>query len=73
MGLVDLSAQRARMVVRFFGSWDFNDSDLDLDLAEVGYNKGVPMGSDMTPIPPEKTPTFLVAALTDILHLFRTE
>ena len=56
-----------RMVVRFFGGWDFNDSDLDLDLAEVGYNKGVPMGSDLTHIPPEKTPTFLVAALKDAL------
>lgn len=56
-----------RMVVRFFGGWNFNDSDLDLDLAEVGYNKGAPMGSDMTPMPAGKTPTFLVAALKDSL------
>lgn len=56
-----------RMMVRFFAGWDFNDSDLDLDLAKVGYDKGVPMGSDMTPMPTEKTPTFLVAALKDAL------
>lgn len=56
-----------RMVVRLFAGWDFNDSDKDLDLAEVGYNKGVPMGSDMTPMPQGKTPTFLVAALKDSL------
>ncbi|NEO80002.1 DUF3604 domain-containing protein [Moorena sp. SIO4G3] len=56
-----------RMVVRFFGGWDFTNSDLDLDLAEVGYDKGVPMGSDMTRMPEGKTPTFLVAALKDPL------
>ncbi len=56
-----------RMVVRLFGGWNFKDSDLGLDLAEVGYNKGVPMGSDMTSMPEGKTPTFLVAALKDSL------
>ncbi len=56
-----------RMMVRFFGGWDFTDSDLDLDLAEVGYDKGVPMGSDMNSIQEGKTPTFLVAALKDSL------
>ena len=57
-----------RIIVRFFGGWDFTDSDLDLDLDEVGYDKGVPMGSDMTRMPEEKTPTFLVAALKDPLR-----
>lgn len=54
-------------MVRFFGGWDFTDSDLGLDLAEVGYNKGVPMGRDLTSMPEGKTPTFLVAALKDAL------
>ncbi|AFY54181.1 Protein of unknown function (DUF3604) [Rivularia sp. PCC 7116] len=56
-----------RMMVRFFAGWNFNDSDLGLDLAEVGYKKGVPMGTDMTRMPRGKTPTFLVAALKDSL------
>ncbi|MGD1714425.1 DUF3604 domain-containing protein [Dapis sp. BLCC M172] len=53
-----------RMKVRFFGGWNFTDSDLD-DLAEEGYDKGVPMGSDLPPAPPITSPTFMVAAMKD--------
>ena len=35
------------------------------DLAEAGYDKGVPMGGDLTAAPAGKAPTFLVAALKD--------
>ncbi|WP_171100183.1 DUF3604 domain-containing protein [Ruegeria sp. HKCCD7255] len=53
-----------RMRVRFFGGWDFEDSDvLRRDLAQVGYSKGVPMGSDL--LPGDGAPSFLVYALRD--------
>ena len=41
-----------RMVVRFFGGWDFTEEDLDHSPGDVGYAKGVPMGSDL-PLPKE--------------------
>jgi len=38
----------SRMQVRFFGGWDFDQKDVEAaDLAEAGYSKGVPMGSDL--------------------------
>jgi hypothetical protein len=37
----------SRMLVRFFGGWDFNDDDLrSRQPAFLGYEKGVPMGGD---------------------------
>ena len=55
-----------RMVVRFFGGFDFNPADAGSRLpAEVGYTKGVPMGGDLLGAPAGKSPTFLVAALKD--------
>ena len=55
-----------RMVVRFFGGWDFEAGDADNRLpAQTGYAKGVPMGGDLRAAPPGKAPTFLVAALKD--------
>ena len=55
-----------RMVVRFFGGWDFEESDAHDRLpARIGYGKGVPMGGDLMPPPAGKSPTFLVAALKD--------
>jgi uncharacterized protein DUF3604 len=57
-----------RMVVRFFGGWDFTTSDAHLRLpATAGYSKGVPMGGDLSKAPAGKAPTFLVAALKDPL------
>jgi len=57
-----------RMLVRFFGGWDFTDADAQRRLpADVGYNKGVPMGGDLRRPPAGKAPTFLVAALKDPL------
>jgi len=55
-----------RMVVRFFGGWDFDARDAQTpNLAAVGYGKGVPMGGDLQQAPSGKSPTFLVAALKD--------
>jgi hypothetical protein len=55
-----------RMVVRFFGGWDFKPADAAAPaLAEVGYARGVPMGGDLPAAPRGKSPTFLVAALKD--------
>jgi hypothetical protein len=55
-----------RMVVRFFGGWDFEASDARSRLpANAGYSKGVPMGGDLANAPAGKSPTFLVAALKD--------
>ena len=55
-----------RMVVRFFGGWDFEAKDANNRMpANVGYAKGVPMGGDLRDAPHGKSPTFLVAALKD--------
>lgn len=56
-----------RMAVRFFGGFDFNEADLKRrEISAVGYEKGVPMGGDLT-APPEEgaAPNFLVAAVRD--------
>ena len=54
-----------RMVVRFFGGWDFAAGDEHRpDLASHGYRRGVPMGSSLPPTS-SKAPTFLVAATRD--------
>jgi hypothetical protein len=56
----------SRMLVRFFGGWDFTAEDAQNRLpAAVGYGKGVPMGGDLTARPGGKAPSFLVAALRD--------
>jgi hypothetical protein len=56
----------SRMMVRFFGGWDFTAEDASNRLpADVGYVKGVPMGGDLLNDPEGKSPTFLVAALKD--------
>jgi Protein of unknown function (DUF3604) len=55
-----------RMIVRFFGGWDFVAQDANNRLpAQIGYTKGAPMGGDLRAAPQGKSPTFLVAALKD--------
>jgi len=58
-----------RIVVRFFGGWDFGAQDLNSrQPAFRGYEKGVPMGSDLRPADPKKgdsAPTFMVYAVRD--------
>jgi hypothetical protein len=55
-----------RMIVRFFGGWEFEAKDAQNRLpAQIGYTKGVPMGGDLRGAPSGKATTFLVAALRD--------
>jgi Protein of unknown function (DUF3604) len=55
-----------RMIVRFFGGWDFEAKDAQTrSPAVTGYMRGVPMGGDLRGAPAGKVPTFLVAALKD--------
>jgi hypothetical protein len=61
-----------RLIVRFFGGWNFEAADASNRLpAAIGYGKGVPMGGDLrlpssrAPRPSPLAPTFLVAALKD--------
>jgi hypothetical protein len=62
------STTGSRLIVRFFGGWDFEAKDAhDRMPARVGYAKGVPMGGDLRQAPAGKAPSFLVAALKDPL------
>ncbi len=55
-----------RMSVRFFGGWEFTAEDAAArEPGWIGYDKGVPMGGDLTDAPADTAPTFLVAALRD--------
>jgi hypothetical protein len=54
------------MSVRFFGGWGFTAEDAaSRSPAFVGYEKGVPMGSDLRQRTDGASPTFLVYALRD--------
>ncbi len=56
----------SRMMVRFFGGWDFTDEDMaSRSPAFAGYQKGVPMGGDLPAGMGHKAPTFMVYALKD--------
>jgi hypothetical protein len=56
----------SRMIVRFFGGFDFAAADArSREPAAAGYAKGVPMGGDLAKAPAGRAPTFLVAALKD--------
>ena len=52
-----------RIQVRFFGGFDYKESDLD-NLVDAGYSKGVPMGGDIHNTD-ERSPTFMVYVLMD--------
>jgi len=56
----------SRMMVRFFGGWDFTSDDMNnRQPAFAGYSKGVPMGGDLTSAPDGKVPSFMAYALRD--------
>jgi len=56
----------SRMMVRFFGGWEFTDTDLNSrQPVFAGYRKGVPMGGDLTAAPAGKAPTFMAYAVRD--------
>jgi len=55
-----------RMTVRMFGGWDFEQGDAHTRRpAIVGYERGVPMGGELSAAPAGQAPTFLIAALKD--------
>ena len=55
-----------RITVRFFGGWNFKDTDIMRpDFALIGYKKGVTMGGDLTMPPKEQPPIFLIQAAKD--------
>jgi hypothetical protein len=55
-----------RILVRVFGGWGFDKSDLDRsDFAKYGYDKGVPMGGDLSNAPKDGKPGLLIRALRD--------
>ncbi len=55
-----------RIPVRFFGGWEYRDDDLrNRSPAFIGYQKGVPMGGNLSKAPSGKAPTFMVYALRD--------
>ncbi len=56
----------SRMMVRFFGGWDFTNADIESrSPAFTGYKKGVPMGADLPARMGNKAPAFMVYALRD--------
>ncbi|GGZ94467.1 DUF3604 domain-containing protein [Algibacter mikhailovii] len=54
----------SRIKLRFFGGWDFNESDLNNNYVQAGYDRGVPMGGDLKK-PDGDAPSFLIHALMD--------
>ena len=67
-----------RMLVRFFGGYEYEEASLcgatpdpgerpDEPLADAGYAGGVPMGGELAPVPGRK-PRFAVLALRDPGH-----
>ncbi len=57
-----------RMMVRFFGGWDYTDADINSRLpAFRGYEKGVPMGGNLPARSGETAPSFMVYALRDAI------
>jgi hypothetical protein len=57
----------SRMIVRFFGGWEYEAMDLNSrEPAFAGYGKGVPMGGTLPDRPkPAGAPRFMVLALRD--------
>jgi len=56
----------SRLMVRFFGGWDYTAADLNSrQPAFRGYEKGVPMGGDLTAHPGDGAPNFMVYSLRD--------
>jgi len=55
-----------RLMVRVFAGYDFVADDVQRhDFAKYGYQKGVPMGGDLSNAPTGKVPSLLIRALRD--------
>jgi hypothetical protein len=53
-----------RIILRFFGGFDFSEEDLNGSMVETGYERGVPMGGDLSRNG-DQAPTFMITALKD--------
>jgi hypothetical protein len=55
-----------RMLVRVFAGWDFEPAEVHRpDFARQGYQRGVPMGGDLSAAPDGAAPRFMVRVLRD--------
>jgi hypothetical protein len=55
-----------RMTVRTFGGFDFSSDDaFSNNFARIGYQKGVPMGGDLSAAPDGKKFSMMIAAMKD--------
>ena len=54
-----------RIGLRFFGGWNFSQADLQADMAAAGYDRGTPMGGELSAAGAGKAPSFLVMAMKD--------
>jgi hypothetical protein len=55
-----------RITVRFFGGWDYGKKEVyQPDVISIGYDRGVPMGGDLSLAPEGKAPVFMVGAMKD--------
>lgn len=55
-----------RMTVRFFGGWNYEAADIaSSNFVSLGYQKGVPMGGDLSARSGEEAPVFLIQASKD--------
>jgi len=55
-----------RISVRVFGGWDYAANDVHSpNFAQIGYNKGVPMGGDLKAAADGKAPRLMVQAMKD--------
>ena len=57
-----------RILVRVFAGWDFEPEDVERsDFSAQGYERGVPMGSDLPVLPAEgNAPKFMIRAMRDV-------
>jgi hypothetical protein len=57
----------SRMTVRVFAGFDFGPDEVQRpDFAQAGYERGVPMGGDLSDAPEGAAPTFMIRVLRDI-------
>ena len=55
-----------RITVRFFGGWDYEAADaFSPEFTRIGYEKGIPMGGEITNSPTNKKLRFLIRAVKD--------
>ena len=56
----------SRISLQLFAGWDFTKADVtSVNFAQLGYEKGVPMGGTLFAPPEDKVPVFIISALKD--------